>query len=261
MSKAPLHKNISDWIKERIQTKELDIDDKIPSENELAAQFDVSRLTVRRALQTLEQEDLIIRAQGLGAFVKAPKPETHQIHQSPLSNSFKKQGIQSEVVLIGKKVTEARPAILEILKLNPYSKIYEIELVQNGEGQPYAFDRFCMSMMYGQLFEDSDVENERILSILTDKHQIEIVSGCQRFDAIIADSHLSSILNIEIGSPLLTLKRVFYTQLGQVAFYHERIMRTDRLTYQMQIEKKNRSDFMIREIDTVLNVEENYFPA
>src|SRR5690606_11578119 len=65
----PLHAQISDWLLSQIDLGKLKPDQKLPSENELASKFDVSRVTVRRALQTLEGDSIIYRCQGLGSFV------------------------------------------------------------------------------------------------------------------------------------------------------------------------------------------------
>jgi GntR family transcriptional regulator len=73
----PLHKQISDWLREQIEEGSLKKNEKLPSENELSDTFEVSRVTVRRALQTLENEQLIYRCQGLGSFVS-----DHRTHQS-----------------------------------------------------------------------------------------------------------------------------------------------------------------------------------
>ena len=68
-SGRPRHEQISDWLRQQIENGSYAVDEKLPSEKELGEQFDVSRVTVRRALQTLESEDYIYRRQGLGSFV------------------------------------------------------------------------------------------------------------------------------------------------------------------------------------------------
>ncbi len=69
-SGRPRHEQISDWLREQIEQDTYEVDEKLPSEKQLGDRFDVSRVTVRRALQTLENEDYIYRQQGLGSFVK-----------------------------------------------------------------------------------------------------------------------------------------------------------------------------------------------
>ena len=66
----PRHEQISDWLRVQIQEGVYAADAQIPSESQLTERFEVSRITVRRALQTLENEGLIYRRQGLGSFVK-----------------------------------------------------------------------------------------------------------------------------------------------------------------------------------------------
>ncbi|WP_041081360.1 GntR family transcriptional regulator [Thermotoga profunda] len=65
----PAYSLIMDYVKNKILSKELKPGDKVPSENELAKIFNVSRLTARKALENLEYESMVTRIQGLGTFV------------------------------------------------------------------------------------------------------------------------------------------------------------------------------------------------
>jgi GntR family transcriptional regulator len=65
----PRHAQISQWLRRQIDEGVFKPEEKLPSENELSRKFDVSRVTIRRALQSLESEAIIYRCQGLGSFV------------------------------------------------------------------------------------------------------------------------------------------------------------------------------------------------
>lgn len=69
MSRIPLYKNIHQYIMDYIQEKDKKADQKIPSENELAERFNVSRITVKKALDTLVEDGMIYRIQGKGSFI------------------------------------------------------------------------------------------------------------------------------------------------------------------------------------------------
>ena len=85
-SPIPAYYQIELDLKERITKKEWDINDRLPSEAELSAQYDVSRVTIRQALAELEKDGIIKKQRGKGAFVSAnPQAFIHDLDYSIIS--------------------------------------------------------------------------------------------------------------------------------------------------------------------------------
>lgn len=82
MSEMPKYMQIVNWIKEKLETKELTAGSKIHSENELVSLFGVSRQTVRHAISVLENEGIVERLRGSGTYIKGPKPVEAQKHSN-----------------------------------------------------------------------------------------------------------------------------------------------------------------------------------
>ncbi|TNE72658.1 GntR family transcriptional regulator [bacterium] len=239
MTKTPLHQVISDWVKEQINIGALQVDDKIPSENELAHQFEVSRLTVRRALQTLEQENLIFRSQGLGAFVKAPVKRKKLVHLTSFDEDLKHAGIQPESKTITKSIVNPPEHVQHILGTDEGKKVYQLDRVRFGDQKPFALDKTWLPVFYGQLVDDKDLTFDSLYQILESEYNITISKGCQRFDAAIADEELAHYLEVPIGSPLLLIRRNSYTIGNKIVYYQERYLRTDRFAYEMILERES----------------------
>lgn len=237
MTKEPLHKVISDWIRNEIKLGRLQIDDKIPSEHELANQFDVSRLTVRRALQTLEQDQLIFRSQGLGAFVKAPMPKKKLLHLHSFDEDLSHAGIKPESVILSQKLEVPPYHVRSILGLDEQKKAFQLIRVRKGDGRVFAYDITWLPVFYGQLIEDKDLRFTSIYSILENEYNIPILKGCHRFDAAIADETLAEFLQVNLNTPLLMIRRASYSTGNKVVYYQERYLRTDRFAYEMQLER------------------------
>ena len=72
------HEQVANWLRQQIKSGKFKINAQLPSESELCRQFEVSRVTVRHALRTLETENMISRRQGVGSFVK-PQPMRHPL--------------------------------------------------------------------------------------------------------------------------------------------------------------------------------------
>ncbi len=240
-SKIPLHQHISDWIKQEIREKRLHIDDKIPSENELAQQFSVSRLTVRRALQTLEQENLIFRSQGLGAFIKAPISLKRMVNLNSFNEDLSQAGITPSNDIIFEGLVLPPPHIRSLLGIEDQIKVLKIDRIRFGSARPFAFDKTWIPAFYGQLIVDSDLSKRSIFELLEKEYDIIIEKGCQRFDAAIADEELASHLDVPVNTPLLVIKRLIYTNSGKILYYQQRYLRTDRFSYEMILERSSDS--------------------
>lgn len=236
---TPLHKQISDWLKQEIESGALGEDEKLPSENELTQKFDVSRVTVRRALQTLENEQLIYRCQGLGSFVTDQR--THQSFS--ILNDFTEElagsGMKasSKVLSFNHEDIEDRNELLSYLDIDSKQVALKIERVRLGDGQPIAFDVTWMPMFYGQLIEGYNLEEATIFNILEDEFDIPIKRGCYRIEATIADKTLANHLNVEANTPLLQINRISYTIGDKPVYFQKRYYRNDKMVFELMAER------------------------
>lgn len=240
---TPLHKQISDWLKREIESGALEADEKLPSENELKKKFDVSRVTVRRALQTLENEQLIYRCQGLGSFVTDQR--THQAFT--LLHDFKEElagtGLtaSSKVLSFGPENLDDRKDILSYLGIENKTTAVKLERIRMGNDEPIAYDTTWLPVFYGQLIESHDLESTTIFEILEEKYDIPIEKGCYRIEAAIADEQMSDALQIEKGAPILQINRISYTIGDKPVYFQKRYYRNDKMVFELLAERKERT--------------------
>lgn len=235
----PLHQQISDWLKKEISSGTLERNEKLPSENELSDKFDVSRVTVRRALQTLENEQLIYRCQGLGSFVSDQR--THQSFSflNDFSEELAGSGLKpsSKVISFGQENIENRNDILSYLEIQNKEIAVKLERVRLGDGEPIAFDQTWMPVFYGQLIENYDLEKNTIFNILEDEFEIPIDKGCYRIESTLADEELAKHLNVDTGTPLLQINRIAYTIHDKPVYFQKRYYRNDRIVFEIMTER------------------------
>lgn len=231
----PLHKQISDWLKREIHSGVLEKNEKLPSENELSEKFDVSRVTVRRALQTLENEQLIYRCQGLGSFVNDQR--THQSFS--MLNDFTEElagtGLKpsSKLISFGHENIKDRKGILSYLDIRNKEIAVKVERIRLGNGEPLAYDITWMPVFYGQLLENFDLETTTIFNILEEEFEIPIEKGCYRIESTLATPELAEYLNVEEKTPLLLINRITYTIGGKPVYYQKRYYRNDKIVFEI----------------------------
>jgi len=236
----PLHKQISDWLKQEIESGALTSDEKLPSENELTKKFDVSRVTVRRALQTLENEQLIYRCQGLGSFVTDQR--THQSFSilNDFTEELEGSGMKASSKLISFEQVDIsdHKDLLSYLDIENKKIAVKLERVRLGDGEPIAYDITWMPIFYGQLIEGYNLEETTIFKILEDEFDIPIEKGCYRMEASMADDKLAKQLNIDAQTPLLLMNRISYTIGEKPVYYQKRYYRNDKIVFELMAERR-----------------------
>lgn len=235
---VPRHEQISDWIRDQIESGTYKIDEKLPSENEFTEKFDVSRVTVRRALQTLENEQLIYRCQGLGSFVKDDRSHQSFVRLTDFVEDMKRAGMEASSSVIQLKPLTVPEHVASILKIEAKSTVVRLDRLRLGDDQPIAFDITWLPMFYGQLIENFDLEDDTIYRILEQEYNIPVEKGSYRIEAENADDYLSKHLNIDEGKALLLIDRLSLTVGEKPIYYQKRYYRTDRIVYELMVQRK-----------------------
>lgn len=233
----PRHEQIADWIRGRIGDGNYSTDDKLPSESELSKKFEVSRVTVRRALQTLESEQRIYRCQGLGSFVKGQKTLQNSLHMSDFMEDMRQNGMEAESVVLRNTIEPANQAVANRLSVPEGTKVFRLDRLRLGNGKPVALDYTWLPAFYGQLIVDYDLQKRTIFNILEQEYDIQITSGCYYLHAENAGEYLAEHLDVPAGFALFRMDRVSSTIEQKPVYYQQRYYRNDRIMYRLKVER------------------------
>lgn len=252
---TPRHTQISEWLRQKIEEGSYKADEKLPSENELCQKFDVSRVTVRKALQTLENEQLIYRSQGLGSFVRDVRSRQSFVRLTDFVEDMRRAGMEASSLVIQFKPVLVPETIASVLKIGPGSKVMRLDRLRMGDGRPIAFDITWLPMFYGQLIEGYDLENETIYGILERDYNIFVEKGFYRIEADNADEYLAGHLKVDKGSALLLIDRLSMTVGEKPIYYQKRYYRSDRIVYELTAEQTEEGYMPLREFLPVFKKE------
>ncbi len=233
-SGRPRHEQISDWLRDQIDDGAYDIDEKLPSEKELGERFDVSRVTVRRALQTLENEDYIYRRQGLGSFVKEQRAAQGLVRLTDFAQDMAQAGLEARSE-VEHHAPETPPPDVAVHLETDEQKVMRLDRLRLGDDRPVAFDRTWLPMFYAQLLEGHDLEHETIYQILETEYDIPILRGHYRISAANADAAVAKALGVESGEALLLIERLSLTEGDKRVYYQRRYYRSDRVAYELEL--------------------------
>ena len=233
----PRHAQITLWLVEQIEKGEYQPDEKLPSENDLAKKFDVSRVTIRRALQSLENDQIIYRCQGLGSFVSDERKKHNLIKLTDFNEDMERAGLEASSVVKRFEVITAPKWLAERLNIEENIKVLQVDRLRLGDGEPIAYDTSWLPIFYGQLLTKEALKEKTIYSILEDDYDIEVTKGCYRMSATAADDELSEALKVPVNTPLFLIDRITYTIGEKPIYYQKRYYRNDQVKYEMTLER------------------------
>lgn len=206
-----IYKQISDYIRNKIILSEWKENFQIPSSNELAGQFNVSRGTIVKALNELTKEGLLISVRGKGTFVASA-----QIEQ-PLAESyisFSEDLVQKNIpfttIVIEKKNGYFSNAVNTLLEIPDKEEVFRLRRVRHVNGKPlvYLINYVRCDLCPG--IQDMDFTTIRLFDAIEDKSGYPIVSGRRLFSAESADAETARWLEISKKDPVFHLQQVSY---------------------------------------------------
>ncbi|MDA1027817.1 MAG: GntR family transcriptional regulator [Bacteroidetes bacterium] len=254
-SVRPRHEHVSQWLRERIESGTLAEDDQLPSENQLGSRFGVSRITVRRALQTLEADGLIYRKQGMGSFVKDNRIHQGLVRLTDFVEDMEAAGLIPQSIILHQGMEPAGVRVAEALGVAEGALVYRVDRLRKGDGDPMAFDRTWLPPFYGHLIEKHDLRTSSIYSILEDNYDICVCRGRFRIEAVNAPNDVAQHLDVPWGRALLLIERTSFTEADQRFYYQQRFYRSDRVAYELELfrgsSRNQRSGLPLKEFEPI----------
>ncbi len=233
----PRHEQVSDWLRAQIEAGHFVEDQQLPSESRLGERFGVSRITVRRALQTLEAEGLIHRRQGLGSFVQSPPLRQGLVRLTDFVEDMAQAGLEATSRVLHYGPLPAPPEVTAALALPPGTVVFRLDRLRLGDGEPIAFDRTWLPSFYAALLDGCDLERETIYRILERDYQIPVARGHYRIEAVNADAETAAHLRLPEGAALLRIQRRSLTHHNHPIYFQIRYYRSDRVAYELSLER------------------------
>lgn len=159
MVKANLSNSVKNYLYQYIRNVDLNGNMKLPSENEISAKLGVSRVTIRRALDELEKEGMILRIHGRGTFInpEAVKIQVNLMPGEEFCRLVELCGYQASFQVASMERKEADEETRLILQLDRGEEIYVVEKVYMADGHPaiISIDRFACSLVGESLSEEA----------------------------------------------------------------------------------------------------------
>jgi GntR family transcriptional regulator len=222
----PAYQRIQNAIRKRIESGQLHPGDAVASERDLAKIHQVSLMTARHALASLEREGVVERRRGIGTFVAAPKIHFNKLMSYTEQMASRSLTAASKVLFA--KVIDNEPEAAARLSLPPTSSVIKLERLRHAAGEAFALETCYLSATEFPGLLDTSLGRESLFGILERNYKLELGYADEEVDATAADPRIAELLGVPRRDPLLRIRQVIYSTKGQAVMYVLGFYRSDR---------------------------------
>lgn len=222
----PAYQRIQNAIQKRIDSGQLQPGDAVASERDLAKIHQVSLMTARHALASLEREGVVERRRGIGTFVAAPKIHFNKLMSYTEQMASRSLTAASKVLFA--KIMDNEPEVAARLSLPPMSSVIKLERLRHAAGEPFALEMCHLSAAEFPGLLETPVGRESLFGILERNYKVELGYADEEVDATAADPRIAELLGVPRRDPLLRIRQVIYSTKGKAIMYVLGFYRSDR---------------------------------
>jgi GntR family transcriptional regulator len=232
-SEKPLYLQLVDTLEEEIRESML-ANDKLSSERELTQIYGVSRITVRLALQELENRGLVYKKHGKGTFVSEIGDSAVDLSTAySFTEQMKKLGKVPQTSILSFSVIEAPESIAQEMQLSTGELIFELERLRSANDIPMMIERtYLPHDLFKELSQDM-LNHRSLYELFQDYFSQTVRLADEEFYASIALDNEAKLLDIRSGDPVLHLLRKTYNTKNIMIEYTFSIARADQFRYKI----------------------------
>lgn len=214
-----------------IDTGTLHPGDRAPSERELTQQYNVSRMTARHALSTLEAEGYLTRIPGSGTFVSQPKFEQKLNAVTSFTEEVQLHGMTPDTRLLATALVEADARIAEKMGVPAGTPIIQFQRLRLANGTPMALEASNLPLGRFPGLEQANLANDSLYRVLREKYHFKPARASQSIEVMVAGTFEAGLLNVRAGAPLLLMERITHDNDDRIVEYVRSFYRGDRYRF------------------------------
>jgi GntR family transcriptional regulator len=209
---SPLYQQIKALLTQSLQSGEWKPGELIPSEVELAARFKVSQGTVRKAIDELAAENLVMRRQGKGTFVSTHHEERAHFRFLKLMPDTGVPHHPDNRILDVRRL-RAPPEVAQLLDLKSGDAVITIKRLMSFDGAPTILEELWLpgAIFKGLTAERLDQYKGPMYGLFESEFGTRMIRATEKIRAVGADPDAAALLGVAEGAPLLLAERVSFT--------------------------------------------------
>ena len=208
---SPLYRQIKNLLIARLQGGEWKAGDGIPSELELAKRFGVSQGTVRKAVDELAADNLLVRRQGRGTFVATHAEQKNQYRFLRLVADVGQESLERQ--LLDCRRQRAPASVARQLQVRAGDAVVEVRRLLHSKGRPVVLDDIWLpgGLFKGLTTERLNQHRGPFYELFESEFGVQMIRAQEQLRAVAADAEVAALLQVAVGAPLLSVERLSFT--------------------------------------------------
>ncbi|WP_165003625.1 MULTISPECIES: GntR family transcriptional regulator [unclassified Enterococcus] len=212
-NQLPVYIQIHDQIKSEIEQGVWKIGDRLPSERELAVKFNVSRMTLRQAIQNLADEGILERKIGSGTYVARKKVQEKMSGATSFTEIMESQNRVPSSRTVSYFLTSPSSSEMEKLHLESEDTILRMERIRFADDVPICFEVASVPQKLIEGYSKAEI-TESLYRTLEEKGKKKIGPANQTITAVLASEKIAEYLEVKRGDAVLRLSQISYFEDG-----------------------------------------------
>jgi GntR family transcriptional regulator len=217
-------------VKEKIARGEFAAGERLPTQRKLGDQYGVTVMTVRQALQLLEQEELISVRQGLGTFVAPTRIRYAMGNLRSFAQEVTAQGFELRTRVLGRRLVRPHPRVAEFLRLGSRDHVYAIERLRFVGPEPIVYQYSQLQPWLAEALDGVDLSDVSLYDHLQEQVGLEIARAQEWIRAIDLSPREADLLDEEPGTAALLSERLTFSAGGEPILFDRAYLPGDRVS-------------------------------
>ncbi len=234
----PLYYQLKKILFEYITKHHDDVNSPIPTEIELSNHFNISRPTVRQAINELVVEGHLYRIKGKGTFVSKPKiNQDFLLKLESFNSEMKSKGFTPSTKILSVEVIKSDDKISNALNVGIDSDIIKLSRLRFADMEPIVFVETYLPHQKCSNLTKKDLERESLYALLENDYGLCVSKVMRNLEAVIAGEFEAELLQIEKGSPIQYIESIAYLDDGSPIEYSLAKYRGDRNKFTFELKR------------------------
>lgn len=236
----PKYYQLASILRQQVEEGRYKAHEAIPSERQLETQYNLSRPTIRQAIDLLERQGYVYRVHGRGTFVSPPKLQKGMHELTSFSEDMRSRGlVPGHRILVFDEVVPSEKIARQLEITDPDRKVLRIKRLRFGNEEPIGLQDSYLALPKGQQILQSEIEyGGSIYALLREKFGLYPTEADETLEVTLATPDEADMLQIPVGSPLLLNERLSWTQDRQAIEFVRILYRGDRYKYYVRLTRK-----------------------
>ena len=233
----PMYYQLKNIIIDMIENEEIGVDECIPSEPKLMQTYNLSRTTVRKAIDELVNEGYLYKKQGKGTFVKGRGFEQGLIKLSGCSEDIRRYGLEPKPYVLKAAIETPSKRVAKMLEIDKEQQTFYMERVIYGDEIPINKNKSYIPYHLVPGIEKLDFNKESLYKVIEKDYGIVIKRAIRTVEAILATEETALQLKVKEGAPVMLFKGQVYADMkGKevIIEYFEAIYRSDQFQFYIE---------------------------